>query len=61
VIVAHGGILSGLARGIAHEPDLAAIAARRVENCSVSEFTARLGERGPELHLRDWAACEHLS
>lgn len=61
VIVAHGGILSGLARGIAHEPDLAAVAARRVENCSVSEFSARLGDNGLEVHLRDWAACEHLT
>lgn len=61
VIVAHGGILSGMARGIAHEPDLAAVAARRIENCSVSEFAARLGDNDVELHLRDWAACEHLS
>lgn len=61
VIVAHGGILSGMARGIAHEPDLDAVAARRCENCSVSEFSARLGDAGLELHLLDWAACEHLT
>jgi len=61
VIVAHGGILSGMARGIAHEPDLALIAARRCENCSVSEFDAQLGPDGLKLHMRDWAACEHLT
>jgi len=61
VIVAHGGILSGIARGIAHEPDRALIAARRCENCSVSEFDAQLGPDGLKLHMRDWAACEHLS
>lgn len=61
VIVAHGGILSGMARGIAHEPDLALVAARRCENCSVSEFDAQLVAHGLKLHLRDWAACEHLT
>ncbi len=61
VIVAHGGILSGMARGLAHEPDLAAIAARKCANCSVSEFGARLVEGELELHLREWSACDHLS
>jgi len=61
VIVAHGGILSGMARGIAHEPDLAAIEARKCANCSVSEFAARLVDGEPELHLHEWAACDHLS
>ena len=61
VIVAHGGILSGMARGIAHEPDLALVAARRCENCSVTEFAAQLAPDGLTLHMRDWAACEHLT
>ena len=73
IIVAHGGILEGMARGLAHEPDLAAIEARACVNCSVSEFAARLidGETGGEtggivggeleLHLREWSACDHLS
>ena len=61
VLVAHGGILSGMARGIAHEPDLAQVAARRCANCSISEFDAQLGTDGLKLHMRDWADCEHLS
>ena len=61
VIVAHGGILSGMARGLAHEPDLAAVAARKCANCSVSEFAARLVDGELELHLREWSACDHLS
>lgn len=61
VIVAHGGILNGMARGIAHEPDLAAIEARKCANCSVSEFAARLVDGELELHLREWSACDHLS
>lgn len=61
VIVAHGGILSGMARGLAHEPDLALVEARRCNNCSVSEFAARLADGELELRLHDWAACDHLS
>jgi broad specificity phosphatase PhoE len=61
VIVAHGGILNALARGVAHEPDLAALALRACANCSVTEFAALQGDDGFRLHLRDWALCDHLS
>lgn len=61
VIVAHGGILSGMARGLAHEPDLMTVEARKCANCSISEFAARLVDGELELHLREWAACDHLS
>lgn len=61
VIVAHGGILGGMARGLAHEPDLAAVEARKCANCSVSEFGARLVDGELEFHLREWSTCDHLS
>jgi len=61
VIVAHGGILGGMARGLAHEPDLAAVEARKCANCSVSEFGARLIDGELEFHLREWSTCDHLS
>jgi len=61
VIVAHGGVLNGMARGLAHEPDLVAIEARKCANCSVSEFAARLIDGELEFHLREWSACDHLS
>lgn len=61
VIVAHGGILSGMARGLAHEPDLAMVEARKCANCSVSEFAARLVDGELALQLREWSACDHLS
>ena len=61
VIVAHGGILSGMARGLAHEPDLALVEARKCANCSVSEFAARLVDGELEFRLREWSANAHLS
>ena len=61
VIVAHGGILNGLARGLATGPDLGPLGMSRCPNCSISEFSARLVDGELELHLREWAACDHLS
>jgi broad specificity phosphatase PhoE len=61
VIVAHGGILNGMARGIATGPELGPLGTSRCPNCSVSEFEARLVDGDLKLHLREWAACAHLS
>jgi broad specificity phosphatase PhoE len=61
VVVAHGGILNGMARGIATGPELGPFGTSRCPNCSISEFVARLVEGDVKLHLREWAACGHLS
>lgn len=61
VIVAHGGILNGMARGLATGPELGPLGTSKCPNCSVSEFAARLVDGELELHLREWAACDHLS
>ncbi len=61
VLVAHGGIISGMARGLATGPDLGPTGAKGCPNCSVTEFSARLIDGELELHLREWAASDHLS
>lgn len=61
VVVAHGGILNGMARGLATGPELGPLGTSRCPNCSISEFSARLVDGELELHLREWAADGHLS
>lgn len=64
VIVAHGGILSGLVRGLCTDPDLDLLAARPCRNCSISEFTIRQHEDAdadPIVTMHTWAAADHLS
>ena len=61
VIVAHGGVLTGLVRGLCRDPDLAQLDARPCRNCSISEFGAWLEGDQPRIRLRHWAGCTHLS
>ena len=61
VIVAHGGVLTGLVRGLCRDPDLAQLDARPCRNCSISEFGAWLEGDQPRIRLRHWAGCDHLS
>lgn len=60
-IVAHGGILNGMARGLATGPDLGPLGTNGCPNCSISEFSARLIDGELDLHLRAWAVSDHLT
>jgi broad specificity phosphatase PhoE len=58
LIVAHGGVMNGMARGLAKD---AALHTRHLPNCAISEFAARLAASELDLRLRQWAFCDHLS
>jgi probable phosphoglycerate mutase len=61
VIVAHGGVLNAMARGLAQPPATPEQVARPCRNCSISEFTAALTPAGVALQLQEWSACDHLT
>ena len=58
LIVAHGGIMNGMARGLVRNAELHT---GHLPNCAISEFGARLAGDDLDLRLRDWAFCRHLS
>lgn len=61
IVVAHGGTLTGLVRGLCLDPDLSQLDARPCRNCSISEFAAWLDGGQPVIRLEAWARCDHMT
>jgi broad specificity phosphatase PhoE len=60
-VVAHGGIMRAIARGLCSPIDGPAAVSPACPNCSITEIVAGMQNGALVAELRSWALCEHLS